>query len=252
MFPQLTVGGILDAEQHGRDLWSLYGEKLDFLPKTPGNATTFFRSSESALTQDTAGGVLRGIWPSFTGSLPLHQQESAVDTINDGYACTGRSNQLAALETTPTWLQHINETQPLIANLSSFLGALPSAWTATFDHLNDNFQARLCNGYNLPCDVNNTAECVSQAQADEVFRAGDWEWNYYWREYANSTLYIQLTEGLFIGEILAQIEGVVNGTSPLKVAHTFVHDGDVGPIAGALGINQLRWPGMGSNIAMEI
>jgi hypothetical protein len=52
----------------------------------------------------------------------------------------------------------------------------PQSWTNTFDHLTDNFQSRLCNGYQLPCNPNNLTQCVTQAQADEVFRAGDWEW----------------------------------------------------------------------------
>jgi 2-phosphoxylose phosphatase len=89
-------------------------------------------------------------------------------------------------------------------------------------------------------------------QADEVFRAGDWEWNYWWRNNPNAKVYIQTVEGLFIGEIIRGIKALQNGTTKAKYVHDFVHDGDIGPIAGALGITALRWPGMGSNIAFEI
>lgn len=75
-YPQLTIGGLLDGYQHGRDLWSIYGEKLHLIPSTPDHEKVWFRSSSSALTQGTAGGVLRGVWPDYQGSLPLHQQAS--------------------------------------------------------------------------------------------------------------------------------------------------------------------------------
>jgi acid phosphatase len=127
-----------------------------------------------------------------------------------------------------------------------------SAWTSNFDHFADNFQARLCNGYRLPCRVQDRMQCVTAAQADEVFRAGDWEYNYMWRRSANATRYIQVIEGLFIGEIARKLEAVAEGASKLAYSHNFVHDGDISPILGALGITAMRWPGMGSNIAFEI
>jgi hypothetical protein len=116
----------------------------------------------------------------------------------------------------------------------------------------DIFQGRLCNGYKLPCDVSDLSNCVSTAQADEVFRAGDWEWNYYWRTNPNAALYIQLVEGLFIGGILSRFQDVADGKSSTVYSHVFIHDNDLGPVPGTLGINQLRWPAMGSNIAFEI
>lgn len=88
--------------------------------------------------------------------------------------------------------------------------------------------------------------------AEEVFRAGDWEWNYYWRTNAYVKKYIQIVEGLFIGEIVARLQAVLDGKSSLDYSHIFIHDGDIGPILGALGINALRWPAMASNIAFEI
>ena len=62
------------------------------------------------------------------------------------------------------------------AQLIILLGPLrmhPSSFDLTrnrFDHFNDNFQARQCNGYNLPCNIQNTSWCVSQTQANEVYR----------------------------------------------------------------------------------
>jgi len=68
----------------------------------------------------------------------------------------------------------------------------------------------------------------------------------------NKTLYVSLVEGLFIGEILAHFDEAIAGESQVRLSHTFAHDGDVGPVLGALGIQSLRWPGMGSNLALEL
>lgn len=249
---------MLDAYQHGRDLWNVYGEKLHLIPSNPdanGGSKIWLRSTESPLTQQSAGGVLRGIWPDYKGTgLPLHQQVSNVDTVNEGYGCDARGTILSAIESTSEWNEHLSVTASLRNQLGSMLGATEGAWQETFDHFSDNFQSRLCNGYKLPCNTQATSQCVTAAQADEVFRAGDWEWNYYWRANPNATEYIQVVQGVFIAEVLQHLNAVkqANGKQQLAYSHTFVHDGDIGPVLGALGITALRWPGMGSNIAIEV
>ncbi|KAM0169085.1 hypothetical protein ACHAPF_010335 [Botrytis cinerea] len=254
-YPQLTIGGLLDGYQHGQDISGVYGAtgKLSLLPTSPSLEQTYFRSSESPLTQQSAGGVLRGIWPNYQGSIALHQQESSLDTVNAGYSCSTIASTLAKIQSTTEWQAHLTATSALRTTLGTMFNADSSAWQGTMDHFADNFQARICNGYSLPCSPTETSKCVTQEMADEVFRAGDWEWNYYWRANPYVQKYIQAVEGLFIGEIVSRLESVANGTIQRgKYSHTFVHDGDIGPVAGALGINALRWPGMGSNIAVEI
>ncbi|KAJ5933633.1 hypothetical protein N7454_005962 [Penicillium verhagenii] len=250
-YPQITVGGVQDGYQHGKDIWAVYGEKLGLIPKTP-NSRVWFRSSESALTQGSAGAVLRGVWPKYEGALPLHQMESSVDTVNEGYSCSAIDTTLDAIESTTEWNAHLSVTAELRSTLGSMLGATSSSWQDTFDHFSDNFQGRLCNGYDLPCSTTNSSDCVTMEMAEEVFRAGDWEWNYYWRTNPDVVKYIQVVEGLFIGEIVTHLQAVLNGKSTLDYSHIFIHDGDLGPVLGALGINALRWPAMGSNIAFEI
>lgn len=254
-YPQLTIGGLLDGYQHGRDLSEVYGTsgKLGLFPRIPSIETSYFRSSESPLTQQSAGGVLRGIWPNYKASMPLHQQATSLDTVNEGYPCPSISSTLAKIKSTAEWQDHLISTSTLRVALGKMFNADSSAWQGTMDHFADNFQARLCNGYSLPCSVNNASDCVTQDMANEVFRAGDWEWNYYWRTNVYVEKYIQVVEGLFIGEIVSRLESVANGTiQEGKYSHVFVHDGDIGPVAGALGVESLRWPGMGSNIAFEI
>ncbi|KAE8354748.1 histidine phosphatase superfamily [Aspergillus coremiiformis] len=249
-YPQLTIGGLLDGYQHGRDLRAVYGDQLGLIPDSP-DARVWFRSSSSALTQGSAGGVLRGVFPEHTGPIPLHQQAASVDTVDRGFPCSAQNTLLATIQSTPVWNEHLTVTEPLRTRLSTMFNATAS-WTSTVDHFADNFQARLCNGYDLPCRRQNESDCVTPDQANEIFRAGDWEWNYWWRTNPHAMRYIQLVEGLFIGEIVRKFEAVQQGQSDLVYSHNFVHDGDIGPILGALGIKSLRWPGMASNVAFEI
>ncbi|KAL2867797.1 histidine phosphatase family protein [Aspergillus lucknowensis] len=254
-YPQLTIGGYLDGFQHGRDLRAVYGAKLGLIPETlhENDKRVWFRSSSSPLTQGSAGGVLRGLWPEYKGPLPLHQQASSVDTVNRGFPCAARDTTLDAIQSSPEWDEYIQVTAQLRDHLADLFDARDSAdWLETWDHFADNFQARLCNGYNLPCRLGDESQCVSKEQAFTVFRAGDWMYNYWWRGNANVTEYIQVIEGMFIAEIARKFEAVRERRSDIVYSHNFVHDGDIAPLLGALGIRALRWPGMAANIAFEI
>lgn len=249
-FPQLTVGGFLDGVQHGRELYELYGDKYHVIPHKPSPKTVWLRSSTAPLTQGSAGGVLRGLWPHYDQPLPLHQQ---IDSIDSHESPCDYSNTLkSASQTTAAWEKHLNVTESLRKELAAMLFTNNSDWNSDFDHYNDNFQARLCNGYKLPCDQSGSGKCVSAEQARQVFVAGDWEYNYYWVDRENVTEAIQLTSGLYIKDMLKQLQDVADGKSSLTYIHHFMHDGDIAPLAGSLGIRSLRWPGMGSNIAIEL
>ncbi|KAL2833593.1 histidine phosphatase superfamily, partial [Aspergillus pseudoustus] len=257
-YPQLTIGGYLDGYEHGRDLHAVYSEKLNLIPKSLSGKNdlrkVWFRSTTSQLTQGSAGAVLRGLWPDYRGApIPLHQQASAVDTVNRGFPCASRSTILAAVQSGPQWEEHLSVTAPLRETLAEMFDAQDSSdWLSTWDHFADNFQARLCNGYDLPCSLHDESHCVSTPQAYEAFRAGDWMYNWWWRRNANATQYITVIEGLFIKELVAKWEAVAKGQSELVYSHNFLHDGDIAPLLGALGIRAMRWPGMASNIAVEI
>ncbi|KAH8424421.1 histidine phosphatase family protein [Aspergillus melleus] len=250
-YPQLTIGGLLDGYQHGRDLHAVYSDKLDLIPSSPDRKKVWLRSTSSVLTQSSAGGVLRGIWPDHEGPIALHQQASGIDTLDRGFPCSARDYLLSSIQSTSVWNEHLSVTASLRDRLATVFDANESSWMSTFDHFADNFQARLCNGYDLPCQKDGS-NCVTTAEAHEVFRAGDWEWNYWWRYNDDATLYIQLVQGLFIGDVVRKLEAVQNGRSDVVYSHTFLHDGDIGPVLGALGIKALRWPGMAANIAIEV
>ncbi|WFD28458.1 hypothetical protein MNAN1_003469 [Malassezia nana] len=249
-FPQLTVGGFLDGVQHGRELYELYGDKYHVIPHEPSPKTVWLRSSTAPLTQGSAGGVLRGLWPHYDKPLPLHQQIDSIDSHEP--PCDYSDTLKSASQKTAAWEKHLNVTESLRKELAAMLFTNNRDWNSNFDHYNDNFQARLCNGYKLPCDQSGSDKCVSAEQARQVFVAGDWEYNYYWVDRENVTEAIQLTSGLYIKDMLKQLQDMVDGKSSLKYIHHFMHDGDIAPLAGSLGIRSLRWPGMASNIAIEL
>lgn len=244
-FPQLTSGGFADGITHGRDLWAVYGDKLGLLPKYPTAETVWLRSSTKALTQQSAGGVLRGLWPYLRDALPLHQQDEQIDSIGSNFPCDQRDAYDAAWKKSDEFKKHMEVLNPLQTKFKTAFKTNVSDWNSDWDHYNDNFQARLCNGYPLPPSVDDTA-------ANTVFKAGDWEYNYHYVTQKNATDYIKLKTGVFIGELVAQLQQVVNGTSNIKYHHVFAHDGDVAPLTASLGIKTLRWPGMGSNVALEL
>ncbi|KAJ5197736.1 histidine acid phosphatase [Penicillium cinerascens] len=238
-YPQLTLGGILNGYQHGRDLWAVYGDSMKLLPSSPD-------------TQKALPGLsCEGFLPNHREPLPLHQQPPGVDTVNQVISCQARSKLLAKIQSTDAWKEHLEVTRPLRARLARLFRANMTEWMSTFDHFADNFQARLCNGYRLPCSRSDPLSCVTEDEA-EVFRAADWEWNYWWRQNQNASRYIQLTEGLFLKEIAERLKSTSQRTLGRVYTHSFVHDGDLGPVLGAMGIQRLRWPGMGSNMAFEV
>ncbi|PKI82516.1 hypothetical protein MVES1_004014 [Malassezia vespertilionis] len=249
-FPQMTIGGYLDGVQHGAELRALYQDKYNIIPGWPSPRTVWFRSSTAALTQDSAGGVLRGLWPHWRGAIPLHQQSEFIDT--HAPPCDRRDALLDAAKSTATWKKHLRVSSSLRSKLESMLLTNTSEWRVDWDHYNDNFQARLCNGYALPCALHKDKDCVTTEEANQVFTAGDWEYNYYWVDRDNVTEAIQLTSGLLIQDMVTHLTEIANGKSALRYLHMFMHDGDIAPLAGSLGIETLRWPGMASNIAIEL
>lgn len=251
-FPQLTLGGYLDGVQHGQDLRKLYMDKYHVIPGVPDEKHMWMRSSTAALTQDSAGGVLRGLWTNFRGDMPvpLYVQADSIDTHEP--SCKRADWLKSEAQKSDAWKKHMDETSSLRKELESLLKTNTSDWQDDWDHYNDNFQARLCNGYELPCSNNGPDKCVTKEQAQQVFAAGDWEYNYMWVSRENVKEAIQLTSGLYIQDLIGQLHEMKDENSELQYVHHFMHDGDIGPLAGSLGIESLRWPGMASNIAIEL
>jgi acid phosphatase len=127
-----------------------------------------------------------------------------------------------------------------------------AGWHSSFDHYYDNMSAKQCHGKHLPCSVNGTSLCVTQEEADTVYRLGNWEYSYLFRDAPDSTTYSALRYGAFILELKAHLQDKMQGQSKLKYRHNIGHDGSIAPLLGFLQIDVMVWPGMGSEVVFEL
>ncbi|KAK9432676.1 histidine phosphatase superfamily [Lipomyces doorenjongii] len=252
-FPQISNAGLDDSAQHGRDLWSVYGDKLKFLPKTFDPSTMRIRATSNAITSQVGGALVRAMYPHLS-EVNVWQQISSVDSLEPGYSCSFADSVRSAYQGTDEWYEHLDLAGGVFHRLDEISGVDPSdsGWHSWFDHYFDNLSSRLCHQLPLPCKISNSSDCVSKQLAEQVFRLGDYEYNYIFREAANSTLYSATHYGAFIAELMSRLKRKVAGTESTIYRHNIAHDGSIAPLLGALQINTLRWPGMGSEIIFEL
>ncbi|CAM9758377.1 unnamed protein product [Ectocarpus sp. 12 AP-2014] len=124
----------------------------------------------------------------------------------------------------------------------------------------DTVRARTCNGMVLPCSPWNLDRCVSPAQAQTLFEAGDWSFH---RKY---TFKRKETASLFAGPLLALLlnnlgrftgeeEATSDQTTTRKKGSVQVYSGEVDTVGGilaALNVTEWAWPPYASNIVLEL
>jgi 2-phosphoxylose phosphatase len=248
----LVLAGLEDSIRHGRDLYEVYGDMLGIIPQFPNDELTFFRTTPTTLTNQVAGGIIKGMFHGQVDALKIYQQPSNFDSLAPDYSCPFADNIRDNYQNVPAWFEHLNETLDFQANLSSILGVQGnSAWLTWYDHFFDTFSTRTCNLYPLPCNVT-TGACVDADQAEQVFRLGDYEYNYIYNSAQNVTEYNAYHYGVWIGELLDNLGKAVNGTSSIQYRHNVAHDSSMAPLLGNLGITFLRWPGLGSELSFEL
>jgi acid phosphatase len=149
----------------------------------------------------------------------------------------------------------LTQAAPLYAKLDQVSGIATSdtaGWHSSFDHYYDNLSAKQCHGKALPCSLNDTSICVTQDEANTVYRLGNWEYSYQFRDAPQSAQYSALSYGVWVLELKAHLQAKVNGTSEIKYFHNVAHDGSMSPLLGFLQVDQMVWPGMGSEIVFEL
>ncbi|KAK9321708.1 histidine phosphatase superfamily [Lipomyces orientalis] len=252
-FPQISYAGLEDSAQHGRDLWSVYGDKLKFLPKTFDPTTMRFRVTSNVITSQVAGALVRAMYPNLD-EVNVWQQLGSADSLQPGYSCPFADSIRGAYQDTDEWNEHLNMAKDVFSQLDQISGVDPTddGWHSWFDHYFDNLSSRLCHQLPLPCKISNSSDCISEQLAEQVFRLGDYEYNYIFRQATNSTLYSAARYGAFIAELMSHLKGKVAGIESNIYRHNIAHDGSISPLLGALQINTLRWPGMGSEVIFEL
>jgi len=258
-FPQITAGGLDDSWRHGADLYAVYGKLLGFLPGKDGDAwreKVKYRVTNNPITSQVAGMVINGMWGA-TGSVPLLVEDDAVDSLEPRYGCPAGSNLYNGVRSKAPWRDHLTAAEPVFSALDDLSGVPRNddGFHISFDHYFDNLSSRQCHGKPLPCKlVNgvNSSNCVTQDQADTVYRLGHWEYSQQYRDDPDSLAMATMTIGVWFAELLAHFRQAVAGRSDTIYFHNVAHDGSISRMLAFLQIDTMFWPGLGAEIVFEI
>lgn len=117
------------------------------------------------------------------------------------------------------------------------------------------YSARQCHDKPLPCKLINSANstsCVNQTIADEVYRFGNWEYSYIYRDSPTSLNAAVGSFGVWIAELATHIRDLISGKSNVIYRHNIAHDGSLSRLLSFLQIDVMVWPGMGAEVVFEV
>ncbi|KAG9234902.1 histidine acid phosphatase [Amylocarpus encephaloides] len=254
-FPQITFGGLEDSFQHGKDLYGVYHDLLRFLPHN-ANDKVNFRVTQNVITSEVGGMVINGMF-STEENYPLYIQPNGYDPLEPTYPCPVSSNLFSAIRSGSNWTSHLTSASPLYATLDNISGVPPddSGFHASFDHYYDNLSARQCHNKPLPCkivDGQNSSACVTQDIADNVYRLGNYEYSYIYRDDPRSLAASATSYGVFLGQLTSHIRDVITGKMNVIYRHNVAHDGSISRLLSVLQLDLMVWPGMGSEVVFEL
>lgn len=245
-FPQITAGGLQDSLEHGRDLYAVYGLRLGLTLNT-----VRFRVTNNVITSQVAGAVVRGMFPH--GSPPpveLRVQYADSDSLEPSYTCPAAGDTRRNTTASRTWMDHLEASRELFARLDAMSDVNPTdpGWHNSLDHYFDSFTSRMCHGMPLPCSVSGSKRCVSREDVDQVLRWGQWEYSFLYRDAPQSLDYARMRMGVFLAELVGHLSLPGN----VKYRHNVGHDGSISLLLSALQVEEMVWPGLGAEIAVEL
>ncbi|TVY15442.1 hypothetical protein LARI1_G006525 [Lachnellula arida] len=254
-FPQITAEGLDDSWQHGRDLYGVYHDLLGFLPDDTHEKVTF-KVTQNVITSEVAGMVLNGMCGTQE-DYPLLVAPTGYDPLEPTYPCPVSSNLFNATQSGGNWTDHLTAASSLYATLDDISGVSPTdyGFHMSFDHYYDNLSARQCHGKPLPCKLVNGANsttCVTQDIANEVYRLGNYEYSYIYRDDPRSLPASATSFGVWIGELTTHIRDSIAGKSNVIYRHNVAHDGSISRLLSVLQLDEMAWPGMGSEVIFEL
>ena len=254
-FPQITRDGLDDSWQHGKDLYGVYHDLLRFLPDQLEDKVTY-RVTNNVITSQVAGMLIEGMYKT-PAMVPLRIQPPSVDSLEPAYTCSAASNLFSSYgvgSSSSAWTAHLTAAKALYATLDSISGVstTSSDWHQSFDHYFDNLSARQCHSKPLPCAINDPGNCVTQEEADGVYRLGQYEYSFIYRDSSPSLQASVGSYGVWIAELAQNIRDRISGASPVIYRHNVAHDGSVSRLLSILQVDVMVWPGMGSEVVFEL
>lgn len=236
-------------------MFGVYHDLLGFLPNDIGNKVTY-RVTNNVITSQVAGMLINGMY-SPESPTPLRIQPTGIDSLEPQYPCPAASSLYSSYgvgSTAANWTKHLNEAKALYKSLDAISGVASDStdWHKSFDHYYDNLSARQCHAKPLPCSFNDPAKCVTQEQADTVYRLGQYEYSFIHRDSPQSLQAAVGSYGVFLAELAQNIRDFAARKSPVIYRHNIAHDGSVSRLLSILQIDVMVWVGMGSEVVFEV
>ena len=137
----------------------------------------------------------------------------------------------------------------------------------------DNLSARLCHQKPLPCQIGNSSNCITEDDANAVFRRGQYEYSFIYRDSPASLAASTASFGIYMAELAQNLRDAINGTSLVMYRHSklplswfgqepgvtrllthsdVAHDGSISRLLSIMQIDVMVWPGMGSEVVFEL
>ncbi|KEF58578.1 uncharacterized protein A1O9_06504 [Exophiala aquamarina CBS 119918] len=267
-FPQISGQGLNDSRQHGQDLFDVYHGLLNFLPAEYDPKKVAYRVTNNVITSQVVGQVIEGQFPKQLTNAPIGVsiQPASIDSLEPAYTCATADTLRAAYGVgshAANWTQHLNASAALFAKLDAVSGVNTTApaWHNWFDHYFDNLSARLCHQKPLPCAAANSSNCITDEEAEAVFRAGIYEYSFIYRDAPQSLAASTAGFGIWMAELAGHLRGVVNtatggagdgGDGGILYRHNVAHDGSISRLLSILQLDVMVWPGMGSEVVFEL
>jgi len=236
----------------------VYHDLLGFLPASRDTSHVQYRVTNNVITSQVVGEVVEGQYPQLTNApVGVAVQPDSIDSLEPAYTCDAADSLFSSYgvgSDVANWTLHLNESLSLFAKLDSVSGVNTSDpdWHQWFDHYFDNLSARLCHQKPLPCSATNLTNCITLEDADDVFRRGEYEYSFIYRDSPLSLPASTASYGVWMAELASNVRASISQIDPTIYRHNVAHDGSLSRLLSILQVDVMVWPGMGAEVVFEL
>jgi acid phosphatase len=203
--------------------------------------------------------VISGMYGLNT-AIGVAVQLGGVDSLEPAYTCPAAAAGYDGIKSlkNEVWKGHLDASRGLYEELDEISGVPGNdmGFHLWMDHYYDNLSARECHAKPLPCklvDGRNSTTCVHREMADRVYRLGQWEYSRSYRDEEDGFKASVASMGVWIAEVSRHLRDVMEGRGGEVVyRHNVAHDGSLSRVLSVLQIEEMVWPGMGSEVVFEL